>query len=601
MAHPDPLLRHIIYPFMGFTLLSSILTTCPQIVEATTPPREAKKLVSSVQNGRYPETAYTLGAGDRIRIEILKLPQYGGEYEVLINGTLNLPLAGSVSVGGMTIEQAAMAIANHYTKARILKQPQVTVSLLTPRPLRIGIAGEVNRPGSYIVPMEQSQFPSITQALKLAGGITQTSDLRRVRIERPQLSGNKQTIDVNLWELIQTGNLANDVILRDGDTIFVPTANRVNLLESSQIASASFSADKNQPINVAILGEVGEPGTHILSEGIQTVTQAIEIAGGIKPLADIRKIQVNRVEKTGSEQTIEIDLWKLLQEGDLEQDLLLQNGDTVTVPTVENLDLAESSQLSSASFASDSTEPLNITTVGEVFRPGPYTVTGSARTGEAGVPGGTAGSGSVATVTRAIQVAGGITPRANIRQIQVRRLTSSGKERTIEVDLGKLLREGDSSQDLVLQEDDTIIVPTASEIAPEEAAKIATASFSPDTIDVNIVGEITNPGVVKIPPNTLLNQAVFAAGGFNNRANKGSVELIRLNPNGTVTSRTISVDLAQGNNEETNPPLHNDDVIIVGRSALAGIGDTLGQGLNPLGKLVTIFSLPFNLFNLFNR
>lgn len=600
MAHSDPLFRQIFYPIMRFSLLTSILITCPQIVKATPTPRGENNSVSSEQNRVYPETAYTLGAGDRIRIEILKLPQYGGDYEVLINGTLNLPQAGSMSVKGMTIEQAATAIANHYMRARILRQPQVTVSLLTPRPLRIGIAGEVNRPGSYIIPIERSQFPSVTQALQLAGGITQTSDLRRVRIDRPQPSGKRQTIDVNLWELIQTGNLANDITLRDGDMIFIPTTDQVNLAESPQLASASFSANQNQPINVAVLGEVSQAGTHILPNGIQTVTQAIKLAGGIKPLADIRKIQISRIAKTGSEQIIEIDLWKLLQEGDLQQDLLLQNGDTVMIPTAENLDLAESSQLRSASFAPDRANPLNITTIGEVFRPGPYTVTGSARTGEAGVPGGTTGAGSVSTVTRAIQVAGGITPRANIRQIQVRRFTSKGNERIIEVDLWKLLQGGDSSQDVVLQEGDTIVVPTASELLPEEAAQIAIASFSPDTIEVNIVGEITKPGVVKVPPNTLLNQALFAAGGFTNRASQGSVELIRLNPNGSVNRRSIPIDLAQGANEQINPPLQNNDVIIVGRSTLAGISDTLDQALNPLGRFISIFSLPLNLFNLFN-
>jgi polysaccharide biosynthesis/export protein len=78
------------------------------------------------------------------------------------------------------------------------------------------------------------------------------------------------------------------------------------------------------------------------------------------------------------------------------------------------------------------------------------------------------------------------------------------------------------------------------------------------------------------------------------------VELIRLNPNGSVNRRSIPIDLAQGANEQINPPLQNNDVIIVGRSTLAGISDTLDQALNPLGRFISIFSLPLNLFNLFN-
>jgi len=98
---------------------------------------------------------------------------------------------------------------------------------------------------------------------------------------------------------------------------------------------------------------------------------------------------------------------------------------------------------------------------------------------------------------------------------------------------------------------------------------------------------------LKVSPDTPLNQVLLAAGGFNNRARKGSVELIRLNSNGTVTRRRIHVDLSSGIDEGTNPILTNRDVIIVGRSTLASIGDTLGTLLSPIGQA-------FSLFNLFN-
>jgi polysaccharide export outer membrane protein len=555
-------------------------------------------------NRVYSEAAYTLGPGDRIKVEIFKLPQYSGEYEVGIDGSLNLSRIGSVSVRGMTLKQAAETIASRYTTARILRQPQVTVSLLAPRPLRIGIAGEINRPGSYTMPIQNSQFPTLTQALQLAGGITQAADLRSVKVSRGERGSAKQSLEVNLWQVIQTGDLNNDLILRDGDTILIPTATAINPAETPQLAAASFAVDKTQPIDIAVLGEVRKPGTHTIKNegtvtGLPRVTQALEAAGGINPLADIRKIVIKRSTKIGLEQTIEIDLWQYLQTGDLQQDLILQNGDTVYVPTTTDINLAEASQLRNASFAPDRSQPLNITVIGEVFRPGPYTVTGSARTGEAGVPGGTGGSETPPTVTRAIQIAGGIKPLANIRNIEIRRFTSTGEERTLQVDLWKLLQAGDSSQDAVLQDGDTIVVAKATEPAPEEAAQIAAASFSPDTIDVNIVGEVPKPGIVKIPPNTPLNQALFAAGGFTNRAKKSSVQLVRLNPNGTVVRRKVEIDFAEGANEETNPVLYNNDVVIVGRSTLASVSDTLDTALNPLGKFLTIFSLPFNLINLF--
>lgn len=105
-----------------------------------------------------------------------------------------------------------------------------------------------------------------------------------------------------------------------------------------------------------------------------------------------------------------------------------------------------------------------------------------------------------------------------------------------------MLKEGDVSQDLFLQDRDTIVIPTATVISPAESIQVATASFSPECCRVNIVGEVKQPGSVKIPPNTPLNQAVLAAGGFTTRDRTKSVDLIRLNPNGTITKRNIAIN-----------------------------------------------------------
>ncbi|HIK53611.1 MAG TPA: SLBB domain-containing protein [Synechococcales cyanobacterium M55_K2018_004] len=434
-------------------------------------------------------TTYTLGAGDRIHVDVFRVPGYSGEREVLVNGTLNLPMVGSIAVQNLTLEQAEAAISAAYS--RFLRRPIVTVTLLAARPLQVGIAGEITRPGSYSLTLQGSQFPTVTRLLQTAGGVTQAADLRRAQIRR--LVGNRtQVINVDLWALIQNGDLRNDVSLRDGDTVFIPTAERIDLAEAPQIAAASFAATVNQPVNVAVAGEV--------------------------------------------------------------------------------------------------------------FRPGPYTVSGgTARTGEAGVPGGSAGSSNnVPTVTRAIQMAGGIKPMADIRRIQVRRLTRSGTEQILQANLWDLLQKGDLRQDVILQEGDTILIPTATEMTPEESAQIAAASFSPSVIRVNVVGEVNRPGAIELPPNVPMNQAILAAGGFNTRARRSSVRLIRVNPNGTVTQRRIEVDFAQNVNDANNPTLYNNDVIVVGRSDIASAGDALGNLLRPVSGILSILNLPFRIFNLFD-
>ncbi|HIK19051.1 MAG TPA: SLBB domain-containing protein [Leptolyngbyaceae cyanobacterium M33_DOE_097] len=459
---------------------SSAFAQVPEpIIEAATPTRVPSRS----------DEAYTLGAGDRIRIEVFKVAQYSGENQVLVDGTVNLPEAGNVSVQGLTLKEAADVISARY--AKLLKYPIVTVSLVTPRPLRVGVAGEVNRPGSYTLSTTEgaSQLPTLTRALQQAGGVTQMANIREVEVRRARRGGTEEVIKVNLWAFLQAGDLSQDITLRSGDSIFIPTAPTVDLRESVQLSAASFAADRSQPLNIAI--------------------------------------------------------------------------------------------------------------VGEVYRPGPYTVTSSADTGAAGDTGQTGGGAErPPTITRAIQVAGGVKPQADIRRIQVRRQTRAGLEQVIDIDLWKLLSEGDLKQDLILQDRDTVIIPEAKAVDTAEATQLATASFSPDSIRVNVAGEVKQPGVVRVPPNTPLNQVLLAAGGFNTRARQRSVELLRLNPDGTVTRREISIDFSKGINEQTNPALRNDDIVVVKRSGLTAFSDSLGTVVNPISSFLSIFSL-FTIFRSF--
>jgi polysaccharide export outer membrane protein len=183
----------------------------------------------------------------------------------------------------------------------------------------------------------------------------------------------------------------------------------------------------------------------------------------------------------------------------------------------------------------------------------------------------------------------------------VRRPTSGGAEQIFTVNLWQLLESGDVNQDTILQDGDTLVVPKATEIDPAEISQIAAASFSPDKIQINVVGEIVRPGVVEVATNTTLNQALMAAGGFNStRAKKSSVELIRLNFDGTVSRRIIELDFTQGINEQTNPLVQNKDIILVRRSSTAGVVDTVNLVLNPAANIPALPSIGNALLSFLN-
>jgi polysaccharide biosynthesis/export protein len=553
---------------------------------------------------RQQSNAYTLGAGDRVRMDIFNVPEYSGEYNVLIDGTVNLPIVGAVDVSNMNLAQASNAISIRY--ARYVKRPLVTVGLLVPRPIQVSIAGEVNRAGSYTIPLtETRKFPTLSQAVQLAGGASQTADLQSVVIRRRD--GRSKV--VNLLAMLQNGDVSQDITLRDGDAVLIGTARYMSVSEIAFVNSRTGSSNlgtQDTAIKIAVVGEVSKPGTYSMRAeappagtsgrvSLPTITEALKLAGGATVSADASRIVVKRRTKTGGVMSIPINLMLLLNSSDIDQDLVLQDGDTITIPSDSVIGSRSSRQLANSSFGSQVLNPIKVAIVGEVNRPGSYNLKGEANN-----------SSSVAnqninfsppTVTQAIQAAGGIRPTADVRDIQVRRYDrSSGQGRVKVLNLWTLLTQGDTSQDLILQEGDQIYIPTAKVIDARETDILANAPFSPTTIKINVVGELKgvrqNGASFDLPPTTTLNQAILAAGGFDPvRANKNSVDLIRLNPDGTVSKRTIGVDFASNINETINPTLRNNDIVVIGRSSTTRVGDGLGSVLNPLSPLLTILNL----------
>lgn len=352
---------------------------------------------------------------------------------------------------------------------------------------------------------------------------------------------------------------------------------------------------KPRLLTLAVSGEVVRPGTYpfTATDQIPTASQLLKLAGGVTPSANLRTIEVrrSRFDQPGVFQTIPINLMKLIQEGDISQDIRLRDGDIVVVKASEAPSLDDFTAAVNSSFAAENTEPLNIAVVGEVFRPGPYIIqAGNAVIGAAGTPGTTTGTTTTTrtlpTVSQAIQLAGGIKPEADVRKVQLRRISRAGAEQLLTVNLWKLVLEGDIRQDVPLQRGDTIVVSRSKvPLTAEEQQILSDITLSPATIDVNVVGEVIRPGTVKIKPNTPLNTAVLSAGGFDSRrANRNSVKLIRLNPDGTVVERKIKLSFNAPVNEETNPPMRNNDVIVVGRSGLAAFGDVTNSVLGPIGS-----------------
>ena len=418
-------------------------------------------------------------------------------------------------------------------------------------------------------------------------------------------------IRVSVFGLPDQGG--TDEVFRDG-TVTFPLIGNVNVkgktiaqvddlmtsLYSRYLKRPTITVTLEQPrsLNVAIVGEVNVPGNYTISSTSSTttnntarsntslnknpkVTDLFELAGGLTVSADVKQVKLKRKQNNGQTVVYNLDFWKLLQEGDLDQDADLKDGDVIFVTKQEEINPREYRQLADASFGIKYLQPPDVTVVGEVIRPGAYTVPI-----DAGPP----------RLTTALQQSGGIRELADIRNIIVTRTTRDAQEQIIVVDLWEMLQSGDIKEDLILREGDTINVPRAEEIDPSEAQTLASANFSPAQITINVVGSVRRPGATTLPPNTTLNNAILAAGGFDQqRADTSNVELVRVNPNGTVTKRPIDVNFSAEINEENNPLLKNNDVVIVNRNTITSVTDTLGQVLSPIGSIFSFIRI-FDIF-----
>ncbi|MDA0269262.1 MAG: SLBB domain-containing protein [Cyanobacteria bacterium] len=231
--------------------------------------------------------------------------------------------------------------------------------------------------------------------------------------------------------------------------------------------------------------------------------------------------------------------------------------------------------------------PVQVGIAGEVRRPGSYVISAASSVSQSN-----SRDAIFPTLTQAIAEAGGITSEADLRAVELRRQVGPSQAQMVQVNLWDLIQSGDLSQDIILQSGDTILIPTAIALTPEESTQLASASFAPETIQIYVAGEVEDPGIVEVPLNAPLNQALLVAGGFNSRANRRVVELVRVNPDGTAFQQSFEINFTAGVGSPNNPILRDQDVLVVERSGLARTGDSVDILLSPVTRILnTILGL----------
>lgn len=181
--------------------------------------------------GAVAQDSYRIKPGDVVRVEVLEDASINRDTLVLPDGQISLPLAGTVRVGGRTIDQVRSDITSRLAP-NFASDPTVFVSLsqlAAPRAVAgsapaapvtdtIYILGEVTRPG--VVELERGT--TLLQALAAVGGFSKFAATKRIQLRRTDKSGTERIYPVNYDAILQGKTSIGTTVLVSGDVIVVP-------------------------------------------------------------------------------------------------------------------------------------------------------------------------------------------------------------------------------------------------------------------------------------------------------------------------------------------------------------------------------------------
>ena len=319
---------------------------------------------------RTSEDHYILDSGDSLKIIVSRdYPELTSNVIINGEGSIYLPILKTVYVKGLTIKELNGILNEAYKE--FVKYPEVNSIVISYRPIKVFIKGEVNSPGRYTLKGSQSPnsinttifnqssgspldftssgmktkkyfdnfssdnlllnpnevsfyFPTVFDALRISGGITQYSDLSEVVVIRKNSisnGGGKIMTSLNFNNALLGVDNSNNIRIYDGDFIEVKRLTNPN----PKIIGFAMQTNLNPKfVRVFVSGRVNNPGLQTLSKS-SSLNDAIDVAGGTKvirgPIRFIsfnsdgsiekRKISFRRRNKRGSVHN------PILKDGDL--------------------------------------------------------------------------------------------------------------------------------------------------------------------------------------------------------------------------------------------------------------------------------------------
>lgn len=174
-------------------------------------PPDAPKLLALEEN-------YRIAPLDTLTVNVFRMKDLSGDYEVDLTGRINMPLIGAVEAAELTAAELDRRLTEAYG-ARYLESPDIAVGVKSSTRRSVTVDGAVRQSGSFPI---NSQL-SLLQAVALSGGVTEDANLRRVAVFRT-IDGQRQAAAFDLQAIRrgQAGDppiFAGDIIVVDGSRL----------------------------------------------------------------------------------------------------------------------------------------------------------------------------------------------------------------------------------------------------------------------------------------------------------------------------------------------------------------------------------------------
>jgi protein involved in polysaccharide export with SLBB domain len=431
---------------------------------------------------------YILGPGDVLSVFIWG--NYQGQYTLTVSpeGMLLVPEVGPIEVTGFALEKAADIISSDIL--RRYRNVETVVSLVNLRKFKVYIGGAVIFPGAYAA----TPVTRVSEIITLAGGFLGEEESNdnfrsdyRLRSDVKKASKrnvavireNGDTLMADILRFEITGQTKYNPRLSNGDMIYVPLQDlEINLY--------------------GVFGAVKNPGYFEYSER-DSLADLLELAHGLTLDADSGNVEIVRFRPDQrSTYTTHMDLtaenWNVG----------LRRDDRIYIKKIQ-----------------DFHEKYQVRLVGEFRFPGYYPIERDST-----------------WLSEVVDNAGGFTDLASLPEAEMYRVSaeevvdpeferlkkmevadmseseyeyfkikSRSRPGRVSVDFVGLFINGDSTKDFILRDGDVIRLPRKSKV-------------------VNVIGEVSNPGIMSYESGKDFRYYIARAGGFSERANKGDVSII---------------------------------------------------------------------------